>query len=270
MMEFEPLDHTFAICAYKESPYLRECIESLKKQTAPSNIIMATSTDNQFIRKLAEEYKIPLFINHGPSGIAGDWNFAYHHSKTRLVTLAHQDDRYQPEYVSDMLRRLNQARHPLIYFADYYELRDGQVVENSRMLKVKRLLLLPMKIRKLQGIRFVKRCVLALGNPVACWSVAYVKENLPGTVFESRFRSNLDWEEWEKLSREKGEFIYSPRPMTCHRVHEGSETTNTIKQGNIRAKEDYAMFLKFWPAWMARFLMRFYIKSEKLNEVDQR
>jgi len=32
-MEFKPQDHTFAICAYKESPYLRECIESLKKQT---------------------------------------------------------------------------------------------------------------------------------------------------------------------------------------------------------------------------------------------
>lgn len=77
-MKYRPQDHTFAICAYKESPYLRECIESLKKQTVPTNIIMTTSTDNEYIRNLADEYQIPLYINHGASGIAGDWNFAYH------------------------------------------------------------------------------------------------------------------------------------------------------------------------------------------------
>ena len=112
--------------------------------------------------------------------------------------------------------------------------------------------------------------MLSFGNPVACWSVAYVKDSLPKTVFISEFRSNLDWEEWEKLSREKGEFVYSPKPMTCHRVHEGSETSNTIREGNIRAKEDYAMFQKFWPVWFAKLLMRFYIKGEKLNEVDHK
>ena len=57
-MKYRPQDHTFAICAYKESPYLRECIESLKKQTVPTNIIMTTSTDNEYIRNLADEYQI--------------------------------------------------------------------------------------------------------------------------------------------------------------------------------------------------------------------
>lgn len=269
-MKFKPQDHTFAICAYKESPYLRECIESLKKQTVATNLIMATSTENDYIRNLAKEYQIPLYVNDGPGGIAGDWNFAYHCAKTKLVTLAHQDDRYQPEYAQDMLQKINASKRPLIYFADYYELRDGQVVEKSSMLKVKRMLLLPLKIRAFQGKSFFKRLVLSFGNPVACWSVAYVKDSLPETVFVSKFRSNLDWEEWEKLSREKGEFVYSSQATTCHRVHEGSETSNTIREGNIRAKEDYAMFQKFWPVWFAKLLMRFYIKGEKLNEVDHK
>ena len=138
-MKYRPQDHTFAICAYKESPYLRECIESLKKQTVPTNIIMTTSTDNEYIRNLADEYQIPLYINHGASGIAGDWNFAYHAAGTALVTLAHQDDRYQPTYAADMLEKLERAKQPFIYFADYYELRDGVVVEKSTMLRVKRL-----------------------------------------------------------------------------------------------------------------------------------
>ncbi len=64
--------------------------------------------------------------------------------------------------------------------------------------------------------------------------------------------------------------MYSTEAMTFHRVHEGSETSNTIREGNIRAKEDYAMFRKFWPTWMAKLLMRFYIKGEKLNEVDHK
>lgn len=269
-MDFKPQDHTFAICAYKESPYLRECIISLKKQTIPTNIIMTTSTENDYIRNLADEYRIPLHVNHGAAGIAGDWNFAYHCAETELVTLAHQDDRYEPEYAADMLDKLNRAVDPLIYFADYNELRDGELVEKSTMLKIKRLMLTPLRIKRFQGISFFKRMVLAFGNPVACWSVAYVKRNLPKTVFVSEFRSNLDWEEWEKLSREKGEFVYSTSIGTCHRVHEDSETSNTIREGNIRAKEDYAMFLKFWPKWLAKFLMRFYIKGEKLNEVDHK
>lgn len=267
-MNFQAKDHTFAVCAYKESPYLRECVESLLKQSVKTKIIMTTSTDNAYIRSIAEEYKLPLFVNTGEGGIANDWNYAYHCSDTRLVTLAHQDDRYHSEYVKDMLCNLNRAKHPLIYFTGYHELRNGEIVEKSTMLLVKRTMLIPLHIRAFHGIKFFKRSVIAMGNPVSCWSVAYVKENLPETVFESDFRSNLDWEEWEKLSKRKGEFVYSKKPLTYHRVHEGSETSNTINNGNIRGQEDYAMFLKFWPKWFARFIMRFYIKGEKLNEVN--
>ena len=42
--------HTFAICAYKESKYLEECIRSLKKQTVETNIILVTSTPNSLYR----------------------------------------------------------------------------------------------------------------------------------------------------------------------------------------------------------------------------
>ena len=58
-------NHTFAICAYKESLYLEECIKSLKNQTVKSNIIIATSTPNDHIKNLAQKYKIQLFINNG-------------------------------------------------------------------------------------------------------------------------------------------------------------------------------------------------------------
>lgn len=59
------LSHTFAICAYKESKYLEDCILSLKNQTVKSEIILATSTPNQYIYALAAKYDIPVYINEG-------------------------------------------------------------------------------------------------------------------------------------------------------------------------------------------------------------
>ena len=55
-------DHTFAICAYKESPYLEECVESLKNQEQQSNILMVTSTPNEYIKKISQKYNIEISL----------------------------------------------------------------------------------------------------------------------------------------------------------------------------------------------------------------
>ena len=264
---YAPQDHTFAICAYKESPYLRTCIESLRQQSIPSRILMATSTDNPYLQSLAREYQIPLYVNTGASGIANDWNFAYRCAQSRLVTLAHQDDMYHQGYTSHMLAALNRASQPLIYFTDYNELRNGKEVSANRLLRVKRLMLSPLRVRVFHKSRFLRRRILSMGNPISCPSVTYVKENLPDPLFIPGFKSNIDWQAWEILSRERGEFVYDPSPLTCHRIHIGSETSATINNGNIRAQEGYQMFLKFWPKWTARLIMRFYIKGEESNQV---
>ncbi len=49
-----------------------------------------------------------------------------------------------------------------------------------------------------------------------------------------------------------------------HRIHEESETTNSI-ENNIRTKEDYEMYLLFWPTFIAKFLLRYYVKSQDTN-----
>ena len=96
---FTARDHTFVICAYKESKYLKNCIRSLENQTVKSHILIETSTGNAYIRGLAEQYHISLYENDAPSGIATDWNFAYRQAHTKLVTIAHQDDIYNPNYL---------------------------------------------------------------------------------------------------------------------------------------------------------------------------
>ena len=59
------MEHTFVICAYKESPYLEECINSLKNQTMKSNIIVITSTPNEYIEHIVRKYNLPYYINEG-------------------------------------------------------------------------------------------------------------------------------------------------------------------------------------------------------------
>ena len=128
--------HTFVICAYKESSYLEECVKSLKNQNQLSNILMVTSTPNEYIEKISRKYGIELKINTGQGGIVQDWNFAYRQCKTPYITIAHQDDVYFKDYAARAIKMLEQSKKPLIYFSDYCEIRNGQRVIDYYKLSV--------------------------------------------------------------------------------------------------------------------------------------
>lgn len=111
---------------------------------------------------------------------------------------------------------------------------------------------------------FIRRQILALGNPICCPSVTFAINNLPRPIFAKGFRSNQDWEAWEIFSRLSGEFLYCSKKLIGHRIHPESETSIMIGE-NLRNKEDYEMFCKFWPFWIARILAKVYAKSEQFN-----
>lgn len=265
-MNDNKLLHTFVVCAYKESEYLEECIQSLLAQTVKSEILIATSTPNSYISGIAEKYGLPLYVNEGLSSIAYDWNFAYSKAKTPYITIAHQDDVYLPKYTETALKAFSETKHPLIFFSDYCELRNGETVSNNKLLRIKRLLLLPMRVKAFRNSKFVRRRCLSLGDPIGCPAVSFAKDNLPNPVFRHGFRSDLDWEAWEMLSKLKGAFLYTRETLVLHRVHEGSETSAVIRE-NVRTHEDYEMFCKFWPKWMAKMINRFYAKGENSNQL---
>ena len=265
-MNYKNSDHTFAVCAYKESQFLEECVKSLLAQTVRSNIIIATSTPNGHIRGIAEKYGLPLFVNNGVKGIGGDWNFAYSCADTPLVTIAHQDDIYEPDYTKEMLEYINRSTDPIIYFCGYAELRGGEKVYNNRLLKVKKLMLSPLKVRAFWKSRFVRRRVLSFGCPICCPAVTMVTEKFGENQFTNDFLSNIDWQQWERQSRKKGSFVYNPSPLMCHRIHGGSATTEIIAD-NKRTDEDFAVFSEFWPKPIAKFLVGFYSKSQNSNDV---
>ena len=259
-------DHTFAICAYKESKYLEECILSVRNQDIKSNMLIATSTPNEYIQELADKYQIPLYVRNGKSDIAQDWNFAYKQAKTKLITITHQDDVYCNNYLSDILKNVNRAKHPLIIFGNYGEIRGKQSVTNNRLLNIKKIMLFPLRSKMLWKSRFVRRRILSFGSAICCPSVTFVREHLPKVVFESGYKSDLDWQAWEKLSRLKGSFVYCNTVLMLHRIHEESATTQIIADSN-RTKEDYDMYCKFWPKWIAKCLIKAYEKSQDSNSI---
>lgn len=258
--------HTFVICAYKKSPYLRACIESLKNQTHQSIIKIVTSTPNEYINQIANEFDIQVIENPGEGGITQDWNWAYKQAETSYVTIAHQDDVYFSEYTERMIEYMENTKRPLIYFTDYHELRDGQICKSNQLLKVKRLMLFPLKMKVLQNNKWIRRRILSMGSPICCPSVCFAKKNLPPVIFQNRFRSCEDWEAWEMLSKLKGGFLYDATPLMCHRIHEDSETSAIIGD-NKRSDEEYVMYCKFWPKWVAKFLVKIYAVGQKSNQL---
>lgn len=259
--------HTFVILAYQESPSLEDCIKSVINQTYPSQVIIATTTPNAHIGNLAKKYGLKII--KGPhTNIGGDFDFAIHSSTTPLVTIAHQDDIYEKKYSEEIIKTYKKYPDSSIIFTDYYEIRDKNKVYSNMLLKIKRTLLTPARIKKTLKSRHGKRFILKFGNSICCPATTFVIQNCPQEIFTSHFRCNCDWHAWEKLSKRKGAFTFIPKPLMGHRISKSSTTTDIINQG-IRTKEDYEIFKRFWPTSIAKFFTKLYQNSEKSNNIKE-
>lgn len=262
MKKFE--NHTFIVCAYKESPYLEECIKSVVNQNVKSNVIVSTSTPNEYIENLAKKYNLPIFINNGESGIGQDWNFGISNTTTDYVTVAHQDDIYNPDYLEEIVKYLDKGNDFVIAFSDYREIKNGVQIELTKNLKIKKMLLFPLRIFKKS--RFIKRRVLSLGSSICCPSVTVNTRITGKRPYKTDLKCDLDWDTWFEMTKYNESFLYINKELMQHRIHENSETSNLI-ENNIRLEEDLLMLNKFWPEPIAKFIMKFYKKAIETNEM---
>lgn len=257
--EKQNLDHTFAICAYKESKYLEKCVISLKNQTLKTNIIMCTSTPNDYIKNIAKRYDIPLFIKTTKSDICDDWNFAYNKANTNLVTIAHQDDIYEENYAKRIVCLFSKYQDSTIAFTDYYVLKNNKKGSDTNSF-IKKIIKLPLLVRWLAKFKFFKVASLSLGNSINCPSVSYNKKILGNSIFTSELKFGLDWDTFLKLARQKGRFLYLNENLISYRIHDEA-TTKEFIINNKRKDEDIIMFNKIWPNFISKLIMKVYIKS---------
>lgn len=260
MEKFE--NHTFAICAYKESKYLEECINTLKGQTVESNIIMCTSTPNEYIENLASKYNIPLFINNGESGIGQDWNFAVSQTNTDYVTVAHQDDTYNSNYLEEIVKELEKKKDFIIAFGDYEEIKNGEVIPLTNNLKIKKILQKPLI--KNGDKKWAKKFALRFGSAICCPCVTINTKITGKKPYKTELKCDLDWDTWLEFSKMNYRFLYINKPIMKHRIHEESETSNLI-ENNIRLEEDYEMLKRIWSKPIAKIVMHFYKNAVKTN-----
>ena len=262
MKEFK--NHTFVICAYKESKYLEECIKSVLSQKIKSKVIITTSTPNDFIKKMANKYNIEMFINNGEKGIGQDWNYGVSKAETDYITIAHQDDIYKPEYLESIIYYIEKNKDFIIAFSDYREIKNDIEIEMTKNLKLKKLLLFPLKI--FGKSKFIRRRILSLGNSICCPSVTINKKITGEKPYKTEMKCDLDWDTWDKLSKYNGRFLYINKELMLHRIHEESETSNLI-ENNIRLKEDLLMLQRYWPKTIAKMIMKFYGKAIETNKM---
>lgn len=257
--------HTFVVLAYKESEFLEECLKSVTNQSIKTNVIIATTTPNKYITGLAKKYDIKV-ITGSHTTIGGDFDFARNSAHTNLVTIAHQDDIYNYTYAEEMVKNYKKYPESIIIFSDYYEIRNNKKTYTNLNLKIKRILLTSLKIKKLSGIKHLKRNVLRYGNAISCPAVTYVQKNCPDKIFNLEMKCDIDWAAWEKLSKEKGKFIFINKKLMGHRIDDSTTTSDIINQG-IRTKEDLKILEKFWPKKIAKIINMIYKKSEKNNNL---
>lgn len=263
----ENIKHTFVVLAYKESEYLEECIKSVLDQKYKSKVVIGTSTPNDYISKMAEKYKLDIIVHKDSKGIGYDYDFATTCGKTDIVTIAHQDDIYDFDYSHAIVEAYEKSKDPLIIFPNYYEIKKSGIDYKNINFKIKAIMLFPLRFRALRGSKFIKRLSLRFGDPICCPATAYVTAKLQYPLFAcDDLKCSVDWYAYEKLSRVSGEFIYVPKRLMGHRLHESSTTAGTIGE-NRRTIEDLYILRRFWPEPIVKIIAKVYRLSERAYKI---
>lgn len=249
---------TFVVPAYGQSPFLKDCLVSLRNQTVSSTILVATSTPNAHVEGLAKEFGVPLLVNLEGGSISRDWNYALAAAASGLVVLAHQDDLYHPEFAEKSLGFFGRNSDCAISFTDSAELIGEVFFESNKRELVKKILRRsaylwhnsisrPSQLRRLLGF----------GCPIPCPSVVYNRNVIPDFRFSDRYSMNLDWDAWVRIGFAGKEIGYIRGALVAHRIHEGAETQKALADKR-RDREDLSLFSRFWPDKISRLLLGLY------------
>jgi hypothetical protein len=255
------ITHAFVVPAYGHSPHLRDCLASLAGQIRSSPIIVCTSTAFDGIDALCGEYGARV-VRHGPNrGIGPDWNAALASADTDLVTLAHQDDVYLPNFSESLLAAHARSPSSALFFCNAEEMtHSGLPRQRDRNNRIKRwMVFAAFAGRKSITDSLSQRILLGFGNPIVCPAVSLNRDVVPDFRFRENLRTNMDWFAWVELTA-FGAVTRIDSALIKHRVHNDSETSRCLDDG-ARQAEDLMVFERLWPKKVAHFLSRLYSRS---------
>lgn len=236
------MKHTFVILAYNISDDLEECIKSVINQSVKSNIVIATSTPNDYIIDMASEYSLGVMINKAKSNKGRDYNFAIDSFNTELVTIAHQDDLYDRNYTKEILNCYKKNPKATIIFTDNYEIHHDKKIKNSKKLFWKRYYLLPLRFSLFQDKKLFKLRSLRRDKHICTSSITFVKKNISEGLFPTNLKYDNDWQGLIDLAKKDSRFVYLKKKLVGYRVGDK-------KENDIKNKEDAEILKKMYPNW---------------------
>ncbi len=234
--------HTFVILAFNESDDLEECIKSVLNQSIKSNVVIATSTPNDYIMELASEYSLGVMINEEKSNKGSDYNFAINSFESRLITIAHQDDLYDRNYVKEIYLAFKKNPDATIFFTDNYEIKGDKKIKKSKELFLKRFFLFPLKYKIFQKSGHFKLRSLKRHKYICTSSVTFVKNNIDKDIFPTNFVYDNDWQGLIDLAKENSKFVYIPKKLVGYRI-------NKTEQNIVKDSEDERILRSLYSNW---------------------
>ena len=236
------LKHTFVILAYNESDDLEECIKSVINQSVKSNIIVATSTPNDYIMDLASKYSLGVMVNESASNKGNDYNFAINSFNSKLVTIAHQDDLYDRNYTREIINSFKKHPDASIIFTDNYEIIGDKKIKKSKRLCVKRYFLFPLRFKMFMKNKYMKLRSLRRDKYICTSSVTFVKKNIKKSPFPTNMIYYNDWQGLIDLARGDTKFVYVKEKLVGYRIIDK-------KENNMMKEEKEKILKSMYPTW---------------------
>ena len=254
----QALSHEFVVLAYGDSPYLPDCLASVCRQSG-SRVTVTTPVLSPYISDMARSHCVPVQVSQGRRGIAADWNFALDCATADLVTLAHQDDLYYPDFAQQTRALFGVAPNASLCFTDYEEIDDrGNPLARGRVLRVKHILrALAVGGREVVQSRAGKRGLLAFGSVVPCPSVTLNRKVIQGFPFLRRLSDQSGLGRMVATAPSEPPVRLQPAGADGTPAASGAETSRS-KQDGRRREEDRRMFHRIWPAPIAGVLASLY------------
>ena len=253
------MKHTFVILAYHESDDLEECIKSVINQSVKSNVVIATSTPNDYIIDLASQYSLGVMINKAKSNKGRDYNFSVNSFDTELITIAHQDDLYDRNYTKDILKAYEKNKDAAIIFTDNYEIYNDKKIKHSKKLFWRRYFLFPLRFRLFQNRVFFKIRSLRREKYICTSSITFVKNNITEEIFPTNLKYDNDWQGLIDLAKKKTRFVYLKDFLVGYRVEEK-------KINKKKIEEDKKILQSLYPNWYYKMFVEKRI-NKKINNL---
>lgn len=234
--------HTFVILAHNESDDLEECIKSVINQSVKSNVVIATSTPNDYIIDLASSYSLGVMVNKSKSNKGRDYNYAINSFNTKLITIAHQDDLYDRNYTKEIIDCYKKNKTATIIFTDNYEILKEKKIKKSKKLFRKRYYLFPLKFSFFQNKKYYKLRALKKEKFICTSSITFVKDNINEDIFPTNLKYDNDWQGLIDLAKKDTRFVYLKKDLVGYRI-------DNKKDNKKKNKEDEEILSSLYPKW---------------------